>query len=218
MIRAIQSMTDCSNEQEAQEILKGLEIQQGYLASRILPPAPGKPWRVQAFFEDEEIENSWLPDGLRRVIIPQSMALRFGLSGPDQKLSKAAVKLIKITQAEGDDGEYGRSCSVTTWGQANQCLSSWATTAPKDGSYYKCDFEIIWTNGEVYVGRFDLERKHSRGGDLLGDQVRSMLGFLAGSLKPVWITEEQWEACKMQYKDERGNAIKMLNTLDMNGD
>ena len=51
----------------------------------------------------------------------------------------------------------------------------WGYSAPKEGGYDKCDFEVGWEGGEVYNGRFDMEY----GGAVVdaGGRVNQVAGF-----------------------------------------
>jgi len=74
MRRAIQVVETAHSWDEAYEMLRGLATQDGYLGGRVLPPGPGKPWRVQGFVVDEPHAcDMWLPDGCRRVMMPDGL-------------------------------------------------------------------------------------------------------------------------------------------------
>lgn len=75
----IQLMEAASDEADAGQMLAGLQQQVDFKGGRTLPArGDGTPWRVQAFFEDVS-DASWLPDGLRRVIVlPQHYGM-FGI-------------------------------------------------------------------------------------------------------------------------------------------
>lgn len=70
-------------DRDANECLAGLRKQDGFLGGRILAPSPSNlSHRVQAFFQDEPevTENgAWLPDGVRRVILPGVMLRQLGI-------------------------------------------------------------------------------------------------------------------------------------------
>lgn len=69
---AIQILETAANELEAIVIFCALNIQQGILAARILPPygqVDKDTWRVQAIIETNgEYPNGWLPDGMRHIL------------------------------------------------------------------------------------------------------------------------------------------------------
>lgn len=82
MRRAIQMLEEARDEKEAQEMLAAFSDQEGYLGGRVLAPSPGKPtWRVQGFVEDEGCRDGWLPDGMRRVMVPDGLARTLGIEG-----------------------------------------------------------------------------------------------------------------------------------------
>ena len=74
---AIEYTETARTEQEAEEILHGLRIQDGYRGGRILPPSSSKPgWRVQALFEDEPSAGPLgveIMEGTRRVTVPSGL-------------------------------------------------------------------------------------------------------------------------------------------------
>jgi hypothetical protein len=80
MLRAVQIIEDARSWDEAYAMLRGLAEQWGYLGGRLLPPpAGGKRWRVQGFVDDNpHAGDLWLPDGCRRVLVPDSLAQRLG--------------------------------------------------------------------------------------------------------------------------------------------
>lgn len=69
---AIEIMETAKNEPEAIVIFCALNIQQGILAARILPPCgqvDKDTWRVQAIMETNgQYPDGWLPDGMRHVL------------------------------------------------------------------------------------------------------------------------------------------------------
>ena len=67
-----------TDEKSAAEALACLTEQDGFRGGRLLPASPVRPtWRVQAFFDDTDCaaDGAGLPDGLRRVIVPNLDAL-----------------------------------------------------------------------------------------------------------------------------------------------
>lgn len=80
---AIQHVEHATTEQAAQQMLAMMKSQHGFLGGRVLPPGPGEPsWRAQTFFEtDEQAQPSWLPDGLRWVLVPPTMQWTLGFPG-----------------------------------------------------------------------------------------------------------------------------------------
>ena len=76
-VRAIQAVDPVRDADEAADILAAMAGQHGYLGGRILPASPTTPrWRVQTFWADDDDGDptgGWLPDGMRRVIVPRRM-------------------------------------------------------------------------------------------------------------------------------------------------
>lgn len=66
---AIQIIETARDRREAEQMLAALQIQVGYIASRILEPTYYEPLRVQAIMETNgEYPNGWLPDGMMHVM------------------------------------------------------------------------------------------------------------------------------------------------------
>ena len=95
-------------------------------------------------------------------------------------MRKLGVKKIRLIQAEGPAvccGPPARVCH--SWEEAEHELWGMRTLAPKNGSYYKVDFEIEFegVNG-YYTGRYDLQH-YSMDCESLATHVRRYLTFLA---------------------------------------
>jgi hypothetical protein len=116
-----------------------------------------------------------------------------------------AVK-IELTRAEGPMNECARvfvendfyfgiphltdDASKSCWQHADAVLRSWSHTAPDGGGYDKCDFIVVFDDGENYRGRFDLVRTDNLS---LAEHVKQFLMFYAGLRKPDHITEDQYK-------------------------
>lgn len=72
---AIECLTECRDEAEANLVLEGMRIQVGFMSGRLLPPSAVSPkWRVQAFMETAGVtREDWLPDGMRWVLCPPAL-------------------------------------------------------------------------------------------------------------------------------------------------
>jgi hypothetical protein len=75
MIKAIQIIEFYDSFASAQQGLEFQRTQEGYLGGRILgPDSQHEGWRVQAFHDADGIEEgTLLPDGMRLVVIPDSL-------------------------------------------------------------------------------------------------------------------------------------------------
>jgi hypothetical protein len=81
MLAAIQFVENASDEAEARVMLAHLKTQVCYIGGRVLPPGPGKPWRVQSFHDSAGVEaGAWLPDGCRLVILPPGFRRALGIA------------------------------------------------------------------------------------------------------------------------------------------
>lgn len=69
------------NENDAREAFSAVADQDGYRGGRVMEPNAVEPrWKVQAFFQDEPEAAGWLPDGMRRVMVPDSVRARVGVT------------------------------------------------------------------------------------------------------------------------------------------
>ena len=90
--------------------------------------------------------------------------------------TKTKALAITITRAEGPKALCktvflkGEDC----WQRATQTLIAWATTAPDDGSYHKCDFTIQYPDGN-YDGRYDLSRRLNTDAQTIEAHVMAVL-------------------------------------------
>lgn len=113
---------------------------------------------------------------------------------------RIGVRSITITRAEGPISECGKPRRVTSWSQANSLLHKWSTSAPKNGGYDKCDFEVIFEDGETYNGRYDLVHWEKESPSLQG-HVSSFVSYLAGR-PPVWMKTERNKEILARYERE----------------
>ena len=77
MKRVIQILSLTDSHEDAQQMYIAQQKQDGFLGGRILLPSEINPrFRVQTFHDDcdkDALMNDWLPDGMRRVFISESL-------------------------------------------------------------------------------------------------------------------------------------------------
>lgn len=82
-LAALQYADLCDTEEDARAGLDFLAIQVDYLGGRVLAPSVKHPkqWRIQVFFSADGVPDgtAWLPDGMRRVLVPVSTFSRLGI-------------------------------------------------------------------------------------------------------------------------------------------
>lgn len=77
--------------------------------------------------------------------------------------TKNQATSIYLNRAEGLIDECVDTCITFTgtkdnvWQRANEVLLAWSATAPSGGSYHKIDFKVLYSDGEEYQGRYDLQ-------------------------------------------------------------
>lgn len=93
------------------------------------------------------------------------------------------VARIRLRRAEGPSDLCTDWQDYSGFPAANDQLKTWAETAPIGGGYDKCDFEVIYKepftrdeeDPDIYEGRFDLQRQHAQGANLLQEQMREVV-------------------------------------------
>lgn len=81
-MQAIQYVETMTSRATAESALGWLGTQVDYMGGRVLEPGPGKPWRVQAFFDAAGVSAGWLPDGCRLVTVPDGQRKALGFLVP----------------------------------------------------------------------------------------------------------------------------------------
>jgi len=75
-----------------------------------------------------------------------------------------SVKQIVLTRWEGRTEECMKPVTVKSFAEANKILDAWRATAPDvKGGYHKIGFEVAFGNGDVYKGRYDLNKANFQG-------------------------------------------------------
>jgi hypothetical protein len=106
---------------------------------------------------------------------------------------KHRVVSIEITRAEGPTTECGHTHVVSTFEAARKILRDMSETAPATGGYDKCDFLVMWDDGETYEGRYDLKHHSCEDEPLdIAQHISDVLGFYSGRVKPAHMTEERY--------------------------
>lgn len=122
---------------------------------------------------------------------------------------KVQVAKIIIRRAEGPCSEC-RTVEVADFPAAEKVLSGWARTAPKGGGYDKCDFTILYEDGQEYKGRYDLtfEREETLAGHML-----NWLEWCGGIAKNPWCGPQKYaEIMARSSETEQAEFIEFLNT------
>lgn len=162
--------------------------------------------------------------------------------------NEVPVDYIEVTRAEGPIRECDRTVtcrrhviqgtgvagsaladdvSISAFIAAHTQFLQWARTAPMPGGGYdKCDFQIIWTNGSTYQGRFDLQWGGRDGDYYFHESVVHRLivrSGLASTPQPFFRKNavEQWsdEEARRRYlnhvKGDIAQCREMLGMLEL---
>jgi hypothetical protein len=112
-------------------------------------------------------------------------------SPPAVQKTGAGRLQITITRAEGLADECGKPATVDSFGAADALLRQWSETAPASGGYDKCDFSIIWPDGDEYRGRYDLKH-HSAEAPSLTRHMIDLCDWYAGRAQPEHMTHARY--------------------------
>lgn len=102
-------------------------------------------------------------------------------------MAKIQVESVTVSRAEGPTKDLGER-TASTLEAADAILRRWSRTAPEEGH----GFKITWQDGEVYNGRYDLEREDGTKKNLIGEHVQQFLTFHAGYWCPSHLTKEAY--------------------------
>jgi hypothetical protein len=93
----------------------------------------------------------------------------------------------------------------------------WGQSAPEGGGYDKCDFKVVWDNGESYDGRFDMQRGGTDGNEAFWASLRGRVSYYACTRRPAHFDDKSWaHHCQMAEKEGwKASAEKMLNECEM---
>ncbi len=102
----------------------------------------------------------------------------------------AFVKSIRLNRGEGRTEDCNRPVEVATFAEAARTLRRWSNSAPReqDGGYHKCDFTVTFTDGSVYSGRYDLQRRDDFMIPRIEDQCLRTLLMYTGRKFPAHMT------------------------------
>ena len=112
------------------------------------------------------------------------------------------VKGIFLSRAEGPTRDLGQR-TVKSFEAANRVLKDWATSAPRDGSYNKVDFRVVWDDDESYEGRNDLTYEDTWKANL-GDQIRRFMLYHSGLERPFYLPSERYESFISEMEKRTG--------------
>jgi len=139
---------------------------------------------------------------------------------PKPRIKIRATQII-IERAEGLKDQCGKR-SFDNFAGANQYLREECHAAdPKRPGCDKCDFKVLYADGETYSGNYGIAHPHSRSHEApdLGEHVRRYLETCAGLRRPLHLTDEKYEDAlrKEREKNPRAvdDAIKFLITYAM---
>ena len=131
------------------------------------------------------------------------------------------IQTIKITikRVEGPVALCNRPTEFTgadCWEQANEWLLTMSPTFPASGGYDKHDFTIEWADGETYFGRLDCKAETCKEPDLdVAQHVRDAVEFIAGTYRPAWMNDKQWDACCERNELQHDEALSFLATYQI---
>ena len=131
--------------------------------------------------------------------------------------SKIPAVRITLTRAEGPSYLCNRpreAAGPDVWLNANRVLRDWSDTAPKakaGGGYNKCDFTVVYNDGETYNGRYDLKHHTAETPDL-SRHMLDHLNCVSGRKIPSHMSRETWESV---FAGDAELAAQFLDTYEV---
>jgi len=122
-------------------------------------------------------------------------------------MEKVNVKEIWLSRAEGPTNDLGEHL-VASFETADAILRKWARTAPKWEGYNKVDFRVIWEDGEIYEGRYDLVHQDTTRADLAG-HMKDFCSFHGGLWCPPHMKKKVYEEF-MERQEQDPDAPKRM--------
>jgi len=124
---------------------------------------------------------------------------------------------ITITRAEGNtETDTFEPVTVASFAAADAVLHAWSETAPSRGGYDKCDFSIIWPNGDTYSGRYDLKH-HSKEPASLTRHMVDNGEFHTGKFCPLHMSQADYDSFLKNHVSEERRAVYALVLETMAG-
>jgi hypothetical protein len=135
----------------------------------------------------------------------------------ETEMSKSKISSVLLNRAEGPSAECGKvtiAGGETVMGDVLAVFSKWGQTAPDPdpGGYDKCDFTVVWENGDEYAGRFDMQKGGTDGGETFWTSLKGRLEYYACLRRPLHFKDAYWEDhCeKMESSGDKAEALRML--------
>ena len=131
--------------------------------------------------------------------------------------SKFDAQLIVIERAEGLH-ELCVTRTFKTFADANAWLLGNSETYPKNGSYDKHDFTVIFTNGQKYEGRLDCQHASMPDPDLsVNKHMIEHLNWLSGRTQNPHCGETEYQKLMTQYEADglKQQAEEWLNNYNL---
>ena len=126
------------------------------------------------------------------------------------------VRSVYLEPIEGV-GEATLFQGPTAMADAQKQLRKWGfdAPAPETGCYDKTDFVVTFQDGDTYSGRYDLQGDGLAGGKTIAEQMVQFVGFIAGTYRPAWCSDEEWASICERNKDRKAEALEWLETYEV---
>ena len=124
---------------------------------------------------------------------------------------------ITITRAEGNtETDTFEPVTVASFAAADALLHAWSETAPSRGGYNKCDFSIVWPNGDTYRGRYDLKH-HSKEPASLTRHMVDNGEFHTGKFCPLHMSQADYDSFLKHHVTEEAREVYAMVLQTMAG-
>lgn len=85
----------------------------------------------------------------------------------------------------------------------------------KRNCYFKTKFRVTFADGETYEGRLDIHGHPENGDSDPQEHVRQSMEFYAGTHRPAWMNEQQWNGHLKRNKENQEDYIEFLETYEV---
>ncbi len=136
----------------------------------------------------------------------------------EKTVNKAKVVKVELCRGEGPSADCNKWHTLNSWDAADDLLRKWSETAPKCAGYDKCDFKLIFDDGDEYEGKYDLKHwsceQDGSVGISLAKHVKEFLRFVSG-VRPAWMCDAHWKQTRLIYGSDEKEARAWLDAKEI---
>ena len=142
--------------------------------------------------------------------------------GPTEECGAVLFYSGDVVPVDYDDksGHYRGAVPVkcaAIMDEVQKQFTKWGHSAPDDDCYDKCDFKVVWENGESYEGRYDLQKGGTDGKEYFVQSLKNRVGFYACVRRPSHFNDKDWASHCARAESEgwKAETEKFINECEM---